>query len=406
MKHCLLALLIFSQFLVYSQDYKADSAQNIFGYELVYSALPWYNLSGGNASGFVYIDNVDVVGNLHVGQIFGSQQDLSIFLYGLGNHGGSATALMGDYQVASNIETVPSWRLYEAWAQYNFNQDRLSLLAGLYDLNSEFDILEPGLLFVHSSFGIGAEYAQTGENGPSIFAVTSLAFRAAGVIGDRTQWRVGIFDGVPGDPNDLKRNNINLSKSDGALLATEVSVFLKSLTSALSAANQGPVHLRHKKVGREHDPHKKDKLNIGAWYYTASFEEIGDPNNTSTGNFGAYLGYQKYMNHWSLFARYGLANERFNRFGSAISGGFVKDGLFNAWDDQIGLAFSSGVSGRSYHEAFDTSDRVETAIELTYVVAPASWLNVKPNIQYVINPDTQAGVKNAFAVALMVQVAL
>jgi porin len=48
---------------------------------------------------------------------------------------------------------------------------------GLYDLNSEFDVIEAAALFLNPSHGIGPDFAQSGRNGPSIFPVTSLAIR-------------------------------------------------------------------------------------------------------------------------------------------------------------------------------------------------------------------------------------
>lgn len=46
--------------------------------------------------------------------------------------------------------------------------DKLSLLFGLYDLNSEFDTQETSSIFINPSHDIGAEYAQSGKNLPSI----------------------------------------------------------------------------------------------------------------------------------------------------------------------------------------------------------------------------------------------
>jgi carbohydrate-selective porin OprB len=134
---------------------QADSTVRAIEADLVYTALPWYNASGGLKTGFVYMDNADVTAKISLDQIFNMSNRLTLFAYGLGNHGGRATALMGDFQVASNIEATQTWRLFECWSQYNLFNDRLSVLVGLYDLNSEFDVLKPGTLFINSSFGIG-----------------------------------------------------------------------------------------------------------------------------------------------------------------------------------------------------------------------------------------------------------
>ena len=68
-------------------------------------------------------------------------------------------------------------KLYEAWFEQTLFDDRLSFKAGLYDLNTEFDVVETAGLFINSSHGIGPDFSQSGVNGPSIFPTTSLGIR-------------------------------------------------------------------------------------------------------------------------------------------------------------------------------------------------------------------------------------
>ena len=102
---------------------------------------------------------------------------ISPFAYGLANHGGSISELTGDIQSVSNIEAENSWRLYEVWANVPIKTLNGSLLVGLYDLNSEFDVINTGGLFLNSSHGIGPDFSSSGVTGPSIFPYTSLAVR-------------------------------------------------------------------------------------------------------------------------------------------------------------------------------------------------------------------------------------
>jgi signal transduction histidine kinase len=53
--------------------------------------------------------------------------------------------------------------LEEGWIEQNLFGNQFSLLVGRYDLNSEFYRLHSAGLFLHSSFGIGPEFAQSGE---------------------------------------------------------------------------------------------------------------------------------------------------------------------------------------------------------------------------------------------------
>jgi len=48
--------------------------------------------------------------------------------------------LQGDAQGVSSISAPNSVKLYEAWIQENFLGNHVSVLAGLYDLNSELSL--------------------------------------------------------------------------------------------------------------------------------------------------------------------------------------------------------------------------------------------------------------------------
>ncbi|SNT28477.1 porin [Ekhidna lutea] len=388
---------------------QSDSTKSWLELEAVYSALPWFNAHGGLETGFVYMDNADVTAKINFDQLLNLKDNFSLFVYGLGNHGDRATDLMGDFQVASNIEAVKAWRVFELWIQNNFLDDRLSVLVGLYDLNSEFDVLRPGTLFINSSFGIGAEYAQSGLNGPSIFPISSLGIRMATFIGDRTRVRLAILDAVSGDPENLKSNEIHLSRKEGALISGEVSIYTDASFSENNLNIERSYVTRRRKVGREHEVYKNDKVNIGGWYYTSEFEAIND-QSSSHGNYGVYIGAQKYMpigekgDFASLFGRYGVASSRFNRFGSALSGGVVVSNPITTMDDNFGLAFSSGINGAEFQEIQGSSETTETVIEFTYSLPLASWFLLQPDVQYVINPSTQQELMNPLSFAMLVQI--
>lgn len=385
-------------------------------HEFVYSALPWYTVRGGYEQGFVYMDNVDITAKLNFDALFDWEQDLSLFLYGLGNHGGSASEMMGDFQVASNIEAPRTWRLFEAWIQQNFLNDEFSLLIGLYDLNSEFDVLRPGTIFINSSFGIGAEYAQSGINGPSIFPISSLGLRVSTTVANRIKLKLALLDGVSGDPNNPKSNRISISKSDGLLVAFESSIFHGETIN--TELDRGYV-TRRKKVGREHDIPTNDKINIGGWVYTADFEPITNPNGNMQPerklhpNWGVYAGVQKYWfldrseeSYLAFFGRYGIANDQYNRLGSAISGGIVLSGFVTSRTDHLGLAFSSGINGQRYQQAFGQQEVTETVLEATYSIGFRHWLTIQPDVQYVVNPGTNPMLRNPLAFGLLLQVTI
>jgi porin len=99
------------------------------------------------------------------------------------------SARMGDLQTADNLEAIPITRLFEAWIARQWGEDSrsIALRAGLIDLNSQFDSVDPASLFINSSHGIAPDLSRSGRNGPSIYPVSSPG---ATLTMDDQAWRV------------------------------------------------------------------------------------------------------------------------------------------------------------------------------------------------------------------------
>ena len=171
-------------------DVRADDAVRQDGYEFgaVYTAEIWRNASGGLRTGSVYLDNLDMTLGIDGEKAWGVE-GLTVFADVLYNNAARLSdTYVGDEMTVSNIDAPEGLRLYELWIDWTpGGQGPFSVRFGLYDLNAEFDNSESRSLFIHSSHGVGHELGQTGENGPSIFPVTSLGLRLA------WEWKVGEF---------------------------------------------------------------------------------------------------------------------------------------------------------------------------------------------------------------------
>lgn len=136
----------------------------------------------GIASGGVHrraelLNNLDLVLSVETEPLLGWRGG-RLLVYGLGlSNTGSPSENAGDRQVLDDIDAPGEWKLYEAWFEQTLLGGRLSLRAGLYDLNGGFDVIETAAPFLNSSFGIGHDVSQSGENGPIIFPTTSIAAR-------------------------------------------------------------------------------------------------------------------------------------------------------------------------------------------------------------------------------------
>lgn len=293
----------------------------------------------------------------------------------------------GDSQVVSNIDTTEALRLYEFWYEHRFS-DSMNLRVGLYDLNSEFDAIDTAGLFINSSHGIGPDYSQTGENGPSIFPSTSFAARLHWDINEHSLIRYGLFDGVPGDPNDPSATAVRFNGRDGFLHALEFNHTFSDGT----------------------------RLGVGGFSYSKDFESI---NRTDTmgnplrddGNSGIYAfadtTVYKTVNGGSMnaFIRYGVANEELNPLQSYFGLGAVATGLLDSRPlDQLGLAVAMARSGDDFRAAAGAESR-ETIIELTYSARINDWLRIQPDLQYIINPAADPALKNALVIGVRFEVA-
>ena len=337
-------------------------------------------VSGGLSTGSEYLDNLDVSLEIDVAEAWGAGAG-TILVHGLyNNRSAFSEDRVGDLQVVSNIDTGEAWRLFEFW--YELADASWSIRAGLYDLNSEFDVNEAGSIFLNSSHGIGAEIAQTGENGPGIFPVSSLALRGAMTTGPLTV-RAAVLDGVPGNSADPTSNRIELVSREGALLVSEID-----LAYADSA-----------------------RLWLGYWRYSAVFDRI-DAGGSGGGHDGWYVGteagFQLGSRAAAGFIRYGRADERFNVLSSYVGAGAVIAGpLAFRPADRLGIAVASARAGDRYRDytasLFERADRRETTLELTYQFRINELVAIQPDIQYVRNPSLSPGLDDAWVVGCRVQ---
>lgn len=336
------------------------------------------NVSGGRKRGARYLDNLDIVAEIDLEDIVG-WRGAEAHVYGLYNNGKSISSLVGDVQMVSSIESnARAFKLYEAWIDQMLAPN-LSVRAGLYDLNAEFDVLEAGSFFVGGAHGMGSDIGMSGRNGPSIFPATGLAARVLYRPAEGWAVRAAVLDGVPGNPDHPSRTSIRLGKGEGALLIGEVEA-----------------------------PVAGGRLLIGHWRYTSSFERFDGV--TADGNDGFYLRGEKTLaedgdRKVDGFFRLGIADKKFNMFDRFASAGIKLGGWVGGRpDDEIGFAVIGAFTSPEYRRAND-SERAEMVAEATYRAPLTSWLTVQPNLQYVRNPSADPTIDDAWVLGLRVEMA-
>lgn len=319
----------------------------------------------------------------------------------LGALGDGPSTYVGDIQGPSNIAAPAGIFPFEAWLQQNLAADRLSLLAGLYDVNSEFDVLESAGLFLNSSFGIGPDFALSGDNGPSTFPATGLGFRAAAVVGGSVRLRAAIVDGTPGDPTSAGAFDPWLRPGDGALLVAEVAVGGAPLGGTDPGASE---RARAERAGRGATG-PPSKVAIGAWRYA------GRAGAEST-CCGVYLLAETRIvtdrddpaRTVAVFGRAGHAPRGQSAVSRYVGLGLTATSPLGR-GDELGLGVALAWPDATYLAAAgfpDDRDEPEQVLELSYKARLTDGLFLQPDLQYVAHPAGHPSSEHALLVSLRV----
>lgn len=356
----------------------ALAEESPYRFEFVYTLDALGVQSGGLKEGSAFMDNLDLMLTVDAERAWGLRNG-TVFLYALSNHGGDINAdNVGSAQGVDNIEADDAVKLYEAWYEQAF--ERSTLRAGLYDLNSEFDSIDTAGLFINPSHGIGPDYSQSGQNGPSIFPTTSLAIRFATALGEQGYMQAAVLDGVPGDPSNPRGTHIRFDDGDGALIAVE---------------------------GGVRDPDEAGAhWGIGAWHYTEDSSENATGNPISpTPNQGLYaFAEHGFGNGLSVFGRAGVADEKINQVVSYLGAGLIWSGMGGRADDHVGLAVAVANMSSDYSDATGSDDR-EVIWELTYRSQINEWFAVQPDVQYVQDPGADPAIGDALVLGVRFEIA-
>jgi porin len=352
------------------------------------------NTSGGVAQGSVLLMNSEAAVGIDLDKLAGWGGASAFVLYHA-QHGNQANdfngANVGSFAGVSNIETGNSTgQFYQAWLQQNLANDSLSVLAGLYAVDSEFYVTDTSGLFLQPPYGMSAEMAQSGRNGPPIFPMGALGVRVKYSAAD-LYVQVALTDGVPGDPNNAKGTQIKLDKGDGTLTVAEFGLTPQGAEGAIA------------------------KTAIGLWNYTTAAADMSevDANGAplSRADQGAYIIAERTLmaeegnagQGLAGFARFGVVNKDVYQADWSASLGLNYQGLLDGRDDDaVGIAVTTSHASSKYQQ-LAASDSSETVVELTYRAQVQPWLAVQPSVQYISNPNMDPALKDAMVAGVRIE---
>jgi porin len=300
---------------------------------------------------------------------------------------------VGSFNGVTNIEVpVDTERLFQAWIQREWQDGKYSLLAGLYPIDTEFQVLDTAALFVQPPYGPTGDLSST--RGPSIFNTSAFGVRGKWVSDDRSVYaQAALLDGIPGDPNQPKGTHIVFGANDGTMGIVEVG-------------------LRTQGSGQA-------KYAVGLWGYSARVDDLVDVdanlNPVQRRSYGSY--FLADANLWndgngrslSGFLRYGVTDGDSTNFRSVVNTGLVINAPFSGRpDDVLGLAYTHTTLGDKYCAVQQAAGRspttFESSWELTYRFKPAPWLAMQPLVQWHRYPGGDRSVGDATVVGLRTEV--
>lgn len=283
-------------------------------------------------------------------------------------HGGQnpQNDLVGALQAISAIDQNPATRLDQIWYKQELLDHRFWFKLGRIDTTYDFDNIRDAEPFLNGSFGFT----------PVIFVFPSYPFSAWG--GDFS-WRPirdvtlrgGLFDGntentVPAIPST---NPYAIENPYGMLAQAEESLDWRVGTRRLGGT-----------------------LTLGEWYHTGKFDTYQGTHVQGAHGFYGYLDQTLWKSspakarsdsRIGAFIQYAWANDRLTEIDQNLLGGLRWRGLIPGRpDDNTGIGFTWAHLSR-YAQS---PKNYELSIESFYSAQVTPWLNVQPDLQYIINP--------------------
>ena len=381
------------------------------------------NTSGGIKRGAAWMGHTEARVRMDLEKLWGWDATTAYIHYHSQLGSKFNTHYVGAFVGVDNIEAgTNTAQFYHAWIQKSFSGDSLSVLAGLYPIDSEFYVTDTSGVFIQPPYGMSNDVAQpinNSSNAPPIYPIGALAVRLKYISPGKNFYLQGaLMDGVPGDPNNPYGTHIQLNKGDGTLSIVELGYTPQENEPPFGAAKPGDMVEPEQKVHEEHESFNKTA--IGFWRYSARFDDLDPAAVDAFGNplrrvsQGAYFLAERTLlvekDHPSQglsgFVRFGTASRDIHQADWTGSLGLRYHGMIAGRDDDIaGIAVTVNHASGKYR-LLNSSDVSETDVEATYRAQIKPWLALQPTLQYILNPNMDPLQKNAWVMGVRVEIGI
>ncbi len=317
-----------------------------------------------------------------------------------------AADYVGSIADPSNIEALSSNRLFTAWFQKNFFDDKISLRLGQIAADDEFLISPTASNLINSTFGYAALLAADQLQGGPVYPLATPGIRLQLKPTDEITSLSAVFSGAPagancvGLPQQCDPTGTTFSLSGGALFMEELQY---GINQAKDAKGMPAVY------------------KLGGWYATTDFADVhfglsaagvavslASPASVAAlmhqGNWGIYgvvdqmiWRAQKGPQNLNMFVRAGASPSGRNLVASYIDGGLGLKAPLPGRDDDVltfGFAYSTispeaaslDLETQMFSGAFFPVRDQETLLELDYSLQLAPWWTLQADLQQIFHP--------------------
>jgi porin len=397
-----------------------------FEFSMEYTGEFMANVSGGARRGELYQGLLQTALDFDMEKMGGWKGGV-FHASGLWIHGtepnarGDIAGLTGSaYLDPSNIAAYDTYRLYEAWFEQKFFDDKLSIRAGQIAVDEEFVVSDYAALFLNGTCGWPAFLSATMPSGGPAYPVAGIGARVLVRPTEQLTLMAAVTEGDVGEQSLDNRNGtqFRLSDEEGVFSIYEVAYCLN---------------------------HEKDAkglpgiYKVGGWYHSGRFDDLGfDTDGMSLaasagiplshhGNGGVYLDMDQMVFREKDGSDEGLgvncriapwlADHR-NPIDFYAAGGLVYKGLLPGRDDdRFGVAAHYARVSKVVRDLQRAANAIaaaggvpnldpgpvpdhEMGVEVTYQIVLTPWWSVQPDFQYIFHPGGSKALKDAVVVGL------
>lgn len=296
---------------------------------------------------------------------------------------------IGNFFTASEVFSGRSVRLFQLILKSEVIEDLLTVAVGRMGIGDQFSTSE--IFYNYVSTAINGHPISFPLNDEAFFSNPQASWAARVGLAPAKEFymKAGVYNSNPRVGED-SAHGVDFSFKKGVILVSEIG------------------YLRGQKAENSNMP---GRYTFGAFYDNRKFDELSDDSKKQKGNYGLYWILQQMIYRENAHSDQGLTpwtaitispDETINTFPIFISGGLVYKGLVpDRGRDVTAFGFAYG----TLSDDLENKD-YELMLELTHIFQATPWLQIQPDIQWVIHPGGSGEIPNALVIGMQMVVDL